>query len=159
MRPIHLAFALAIISAIPEASAEPNKDQYELQEHCGKRAEEVFKSDYQGGGVANTEDGQSITTYENHYSAIFNKCFFLETVTSIRTRNDKDISTMMTLFDLNEHKDYGTFWMGSRLFENGYGTFVGTEYSAPFPCKWNEQHKACHSESQWREWLKPYMEE
>jgi hypothetical protein len=108
--------------------------------------------------VTNTEDGQKITEYENHYSTILNKCFFLEIVTSIKTKGTEGISTIMTLFNLNEHKEYGTFYMEQdrKLFDEGYGTFVGTVYSAPFPpCKWNVQHKACHSASEWREWLKP----
>lgn len=76
MRAICVALALAAIFAIPEASAEPNKEQYELQERCGKRAEQVFKSDNpgqsSGGVVTNTEDGQNITTYQNHYSTTIN---------------------------------------------------------------------------------------
>jgi hypothetical protein len=153
MRAIYLAFALATIFVIPpEASAEPNKDQYELQERCGKRAEEAFKTE---------EQRNRNFTYQNHYSTRLNKCFVLKIVTSFDQKSDEEgISTIMTLFDLNEHKEYGTFYMkGGSFRSEGYGTFVETIYSAPFPCNWNEQHEACHSASEWREWLKPYMEE
>jgi hypothetical protein len=143
-RAILLAFALAAIFAIPETSAEPNKEQYELQERCGKRAAEVFKSVYGAGGATNTETGQNITTYQNHYSATFNKCFVLDIVTGVSYKTpSKGISTMMTLFDVNENKDYGTFF---RLSKD----------SAPVTC--NVQEKICHSESEWQELLKPYME-
>jgi hypothetical protein len=140
-RAICLAFALAVF-AIPEASAEPNKEQYELQERCGKRSAEVFKSVYGGGDVTNTEAGQSIATYQNHYSTTFNKCFFLETVTSLNYKKQNSTSTMMTLFDVNENKDCGTFFK-----------IDGT----PVTCY--VQGKSCHSESEWEELLKPYMEQ
>jgi hypothetical protein len=158
MRAIYLAFVLPTICVISEGSAEPNKDQYELQERCGKRAEEVFNRDH---ATKNNLTADSAYSYQSHYSATLNKCFYLEIVTSNlkSPEGSEGISTIMTLSDLNEHKEYGTFYMkGGYRFE-GYGTFVGTVYSAPFPCKWNEQHKACHSASEWREWLKPYMEE
>jgi hypothetical protein len=145
MRVIYLSFALATIFAIPETSAEPNKDQYELQERCGKRAEEAFKNDYAGGGVTNTKDGQNVTAYENHYNAMLNKCFFLEIVTSVNYKTkDKSISTMITLFDLNEHKAYGSF-------------FKRSDFSVPLECY--IQEKSCHSQSEWEELLKPYMEQ
>jgi hypothetical protein len=67
-----LTIALAATVIATGVAAEPNKEQYELQERCGKRAEQVFKGDnpgQSGGGfVNNTEDGQDITTYRNHYS-------------------------------------------------------------------------------------------
>src|SRR5215475_4186421 len=55
--------------------AQPNKELYELQERCSKRAAEVFKREYSPG--ANSKDGR-LFSYENHYSARANKCFFLE---------------------------------------------------------------------------------
>jgi len=52
-------------------SAQPNKELYELQERCGKRAAEVFKREY------SPAHGQMTFNYENHYSARLNKCFFI----------------------------------------------------------------------------------
>jgi hypothetical protein len=49
------------------ASAQPNKELYELQERCEKQAAEVFKREYTN--VLNTEHGQTLFNYENHYSA------------------------------------------------------------------------------------------
>jgi hypothetical protein len=140
-----VVLALATNLAISEASAEPNKEQYELQERCGKRAAEVFKSIYKGGGVTSTENGQDIMTYQNHYSAIFNKCFFLEIRTSVNYKTqDRGTSTMITLFDVNENKDYGTFFMRS-------------VDGVPITC--NVEQKICHSRSEWDELLRPYMEQ
>jgi hypothetical protein len=46
--------ALAACLTIPKASAEPNKEQYELQERCGKRAAEFFqKLDYRDASFEN----------------------------------------------------------------------------------------------------------
>lgn len=144
-RSICLGFALATIFAIPEAAAEPNKEQYELQERCGKRAAEVFKSVFGGGGVTNTETGQNMRTYQNHFSVTFNKCFFLDIVTIVdyKTHN-KGISTMMTLFDVNENKDYGTFYRDPKSM-------------TPVAC--NVQTTICHTEGEWQALLKPYMEQ
>jgi hypothetical protein len=85
------------------ASAEPNKEQYDLQERCGKRAEQVFKSDNPGQSgfsiVTNTEDGQNITTYQNHFSATLNKCFYLLIVTGINYKKKPEYTTtLMTIY-------------------------------------------------------------
>jgi hypothetical protein len=53
-RTIPAVFALAIVLPIAHAAAEPNKTQYELQERCGKRAEEAFRQEY-GNGIGTTE--------------------------------------------------------------------------------------------------------
>jgi hypothetical protein len=144
-----VAFALAAIFAIPEASAEPNKEQYELQERCGKRAEQVFKSDNPGqpGGAAitNTDEGQNITSYQNHYSSTLNKCFYLLITNSMNYKKQPQyMTTLITLLDLNENKEYGTFFRRSDSRE---------------PTHCNVQQKICHSQSEWEELLKPYMEE
>ena len=103
-RTIYVAFALATtLFVMSGAFAEPNKEQYELQERCGIRAEEAFKSDYAGGGVTNTDEGQNMTSYQNHYSTRLNKCFILIIVTSVNYKKQPQyISTLITLFDLNE---------------------------------------------------------
>jgi hypothetical protein len=140
-----MAIAVAAMRSIPEASAEPNKEQYELQERCGKRAAEVFKSYNPGGEITNTDTGQDIVTYQNHYSARFNKCFVLQITTSVNFRSsNKSMSTLMTLFDVNENKDYGQF-------------FKSSLYEIPTTCE--VQKQVCHSQTEWEELLKPYMEE
>ena len=123
-------------------SAQPNKVLYELQERCGKRAEELFRREYSP-PVAKS-NGQMMFNYENHYSARLNKCFFLEIAMSY----DKGKSTRsknMRLFDLNENKEYGIYLDG---ICDGCG---------PMTCY--VQDKVCRSESEWRQFLKPFMED
>jgi hypothetical protein len=145
-----LTFALVAMSfAAAEAFAEPNKEQYDLQERCGKRAEQVFKSDNPGQSsgslVTNTEDGSTITTYQNHYSAALNKCFYLIITTGIHSKeNPQYTTTFVTIINLNENKEYGSF-------------FKRSLDSAPVMC--NLRQQVCHSQGEWEELLKPYMEE
>jgi hypothetical protein len=85
--------------------AASTKEEYELQERCGKRAEERFKKEY---GSETT-----MSNYSNHYNRKLNKCFILVTQT---IHNDKEtremlgISTIRTLVDINENKVYGGFF-------------------------------------------------
>jgi len=124
-------------------SAQPNKELYELQERCGKRAAEVFAREYSP-RIANTKDVQMRYNYENHYSRRLNKCFFLEIAVS-HERKDGTSSKLMRLFDLNGNKDYGVFVSG--LSDKG----------PPVACLL--QDKICQSESEWRQLLKPLMED
>ena len=143
MRVICLAFALATILALPEASAEPNKEQYELQERCGQAAAKRFKNDW-GNGVTNTEDGQMIATYQNHYNSMFNKCFYLEIANSIAATipKQRNSSFSMTLLDLNENKEWAHFFQSAGAVEPLF-CYVG--------------QKICHSQDEWMELIKPYM--
>ena len=87
-------------------SAQPNKQSYEPQEQCGKRAAEVFEREY--GPVSDDKDGQTLFNYENHYSPRLKKCFFLEIAMSYEREEEKPGSKIMRLFDLNENREYGT---------------------------------------------------
>jgi len=119
-------------------SAQPNKDLYELQERCVKRAAEVFEREY-----GSAKDA-TLFNYENHYSARLKKCFFLEIAMSYEREEEKPGSKIMRLFDLNENKEYGTFVSGP------------TE-STPLACV--VRGKNCQSEGEWRQLLKPFMED
>jgi len=123
-------------------SAQPNKDLYELQERCGKRAAEVFEREY--GPVSDDKDGQTLFNYENHYSARLKKCFFLEIAMSYEREKEKPGPKIMRLFDLNDNREYGTFVSGP------------TE-STPLACV--VRGKNCQSESEWRQLVKPFMGE
>jgi hypothetical protein len=124
--------------------AQPNKEQYELQERCGKQAAEVFKKEY-GGSIINTKNGQIIMNYENHYSPKLNKCFFLEISVSYEQENDKKTSFKnMRLFDLNENKECGTFSMDKETY-------------ILLIC--DVQGKSCRTEIEWRQLVRPYMDE
>jgi hypothetical protein len=60
----------ALLLVAGTAFAQPNKEQYELQERCGKRAAEVFAKEWGTGFTAAAH-----ANYENHYSSRLNKCF------------------------------------------------------------------------------------
>jgi hypothetical protein len=123
-------------------SGQPNKQSYELQERCGKRAAEVFEREY--GPVSDDKDGQTLFNYENHYSARLKKCFFLEIAMSYEREEGKPASKIMRLFDINENKEYGTF-------------VSGPTGGTPLACV--VRGKNCQSESEWRQLLKPFMED
>jgi hypothetical protein len=105
------------------------------KERCDKRAAELFNREYSL--ASNTKDEFH---YENHYSSRLNKCFFLEIVVS---HEQETSSTIMRLFDLNVNKEYGVFVSGP------------TE-STPVTCVVRGKH--CRSENEWRQLLKPFME-
>jgi hypothetical protein len=121
-------------------SAQPNKVLYELQERCGKRAEEFFRREY---GPAFSKDRQMFN-YENHYSSRLNKCFFLE-IADVYEKGKSASTKNMRLFDLNENKEYGVYVSGF------------TADRPPLVC--NVQDQVCQSESEWRQLLKPFMED
>jgi hypothetical protein len=125
------------------AYSEPNKIEYELHERCGKRAAEVFKSEYTQ--VKDTEEGQTLFNYRNHYSGTLNKCFFLEITTVLATKaKPKYTAQMFRLYDINEAKEYGSFYKRS-------------DSSRPMEC--NVRGKLCSSEAEWDSLIAPYMED
>jgi hypothetical protein len=127
--------AFAAANLISTAEAEPNKMLFELQERCGKQAAEAF------GSPSAISDKNILTTasYENHYNARLNKCFYLLTVTtsSLERWRLKNV----VLIDLHENKEYGTF-MG--------GTVVTS-------CE--VRGIQCRTEQEWQALVKPFMEE
>jgi hypothetical protein len=111
-----------------------NKVLYELQERCGKRAAEVFEKDF-----PDTKTTGAIADYENHYSPRLNKCFIVESSTQY-LRDDKGKTEkikVLILLDVNENKAYGNF--------------------DPLQCE--VRGKVCRSEAEWRELIRPYMED
>ena len=114
------------------------KEQYELQERCGKRADEVFRREY-GNGIGNDQ----MAGYTNHYNEKLNKCFVLVTVSIYKP----DISNTMVLFDINENKEYGSIV-----------TIITHAKDAPLTyCKVLE--RVCHSQKEWETLTRPFMEE
>jgi hypothetical protein len=137
---IALFFIGIIFSLFANSCTAQIKEEYELQERCGKRAEEVFRKEYGHETISNY--------YTNHYNRKLNKCFIL--VTETVKQWDKELieklgvsSTYKTLLDINEKKPYGIFRKLSK------GTLMN--------CEVLEKH--CNSESEWDALVKPYMEE
>jgi hypothetical protein len=125
--------------------AASNKEEYELQERCGKRAGEIFKREY-GSGIKRDKDGSTNFGYKNHYNTKLNKCFFLESSRGYTEATDKKKVgfVMERLFDINENREYGSY-------------FKRDEDSQPTEC--NVERKVCHSEKEWETLIKPYMDE
>jgi hypothetical protein len=106
------------------------KEEYELQERCGNRAEERYRKEY--------GNETPMSNYTNHYNRKLNRCFIL--VTQI-IQSD----TYKTLVDINENRPHGFF---SKIV------------SLRTPTSWCEVlGKPCHSESEWDSLVRPFMEE
>jgi len=114
------------------AAAEPSIAPYQLQENCVKLAMETFNRE-----SANDEDR---VDYRAHYNARLNKCFYAETYISPTPRG---INRWVYLSDLQENRIYGGFHRS---------TNIGLFYC-------NLEDKECHSEAEWTELVKPYMED
>jgi hypothetical protein len=110
-------------------SSKDKKVDYQLQEQCRKQCDEWFKKSY--------GDGYVSKTHRNHYNQKLKKCFILVT-----TKNTK-LTTNNELYDVNEDKIYGSFIKGKDGLPL-YCKFVGKE---------------CKTEDEWKQLIKPYMEE
>jgi hypothetical protein len=69
------------------AQAQTATERYNLQERCGKFAAEVFAKEW-GTGFSNTDNGQTIADYRNHYNFRLKKCFYLELSTTFSRSRD-----------------------------------------------------------------------
>jgi len=140
-----VTLVLVWLASVSGSHAATAKEDYELQERCGKRADELFKREYGNSGITNTKDGQALAGYRNHYNKKLNKCFLLLTYRDIPYKDKKKASsTLMTLYDINENKEYGSY-------------FKSDNNSIPFDCKVSET--VCRSEQEWDSLISPYMEE
>jgi len=121
-------------------------EEYELQEQCGKRAAEVFIKKYGNSGVIYTKDGQVIAQYTNHYNRKLKKCFVLQIYRNIPYKDiTQDSSVSYLLYDVNENKRYGDYFQSE-----------GMDF--PTSCT-IEDKTTCHSEREWNNLVRPYMEE
>lgn len=120
------------------------KEEYELQDKCGRRCEEIFKKEYGKGGITSDESGQMMSGYQNHYNKKLNKCFMNIMTTSYPKDKTRDVLIMKNIWDVNENREYGSF---IRLRKS----------PTPNDCKVLD--KICKSEEEWDTLVKPYMEE
>jgi hypothetical protein len=118
--------------------AESNKVLYELQKRCGKQASNKFKKEM-GRNITRISEGKAIASYENHYNARLNRCLSL---LEIRTIGETG-GTSLRLFELHE--------------KSNLGKFFGFDGSEPTECKVGDNF--CHTEQEWRELVKPFMED
>ena len=140
------ALALALTAVAATAAAEPNKELYELQERCGRRAGEFFTAGRYGNGNTTTPDGgRLLAAFENHYNQKLNKCFIiLKTTQYFKSEKGNDFYIYDMLIDINDNKIIGEF-------------MIGRGNPKPDGCAVAERD--CASEASWRAMVKPYMEE
>ena len=119
------------------------KEEYELQEKCGKRAAEIFKNEY-GNGVDVAFGNTTLSKFTNHYNAKLNKCFIL--ITTSITLNGKKTTKLYSeiLYDINDNKDYGSIFK--------YGSEAKPDYCQVLD-------NVCESEKEWNIIIKPFMEQ
>lgn len=109
------------------------KEDYELQERCGKSSEDFFRKNY-GNGTIKTDSANEFWSYKNHYNKKMNKCFIL---------CEELVPKKKELFDIHENNYYGY------LIENDKHQVVFCSVL----------DKKCKSEKEWDLLVKPYMEE
>jgi hypothetical protein len=90
------AILTLVLAAVgPAAQAESNKEQYELQERCGKDAATFFQRF--------KTDNPSAVSFTNHYNPDLNGCFVLVNLT--RFENGKGVTWIeWELWDVNENR-------------------------------------------------------
>jgi hypothetical protein len=138
-----ILLSVGMFALFNNSYAASNKEAYELQERCGKRAAEYFKQEY-GSGIKDNGDVVEMTNYKNHYNKKLNSCFILLTSKSVPYKDEKrGISTLKILYDLNEHQEYAVFFNINKI-------------NKPI-CR--TMDKPCNSEDEWDAIAKPYMEE
>jgi len=143
---INLLFVFGTLGVFSNSYAATNKEEYELQERCGKHAKEFFKLEY-GSGVFKTKYGQSEAVFTNHYNRKLNKCFVMTTLTDYVYKNNQPEYAkyfVITVLDINENKEYGRF-------HNIY------RQDKPAFCRVAD--KSCRDMLEWEALIKSYMEE
>ena len=138
-----LLFFSALVAFTSSCHAASPSELYELQERCSRRAEELFIKNFAGGEIINTDDGKAFARYTNHFSNKLNKCFYLVTVANIPFDSSKESTTSITLYDVNQVREYGV-------------KFTDGNSKSPSLCFVNG--KDCHSDKEWSTLIRPYME-
>lgn len=137
---IVLVFICIIFSLFGNSYAASDKEEYELQERCGKQAENFFKR----------KIGNDSSSYTNHYNKKLNKCFILvewvqpQDVVCDIIRPKCNGTRVTQLNDVNENKQYGVLIVCIRTGEL---------------CACNMFQEDCYSRLEWDLFIKPYMEE
>ena len=135
-----IIFTTLLFSLSLNCYAASDKEVYELQERCGKRAHERFT--YRN-GIIETNNGMTMMiNYMYHYNKKMNICFVLLETTNYK--NNELFSNTKELWDINENEKYGNF-------------FKYVKDDKPFACK--VANKRCNSEYAWNLLVSPYMEE
>ena len=134
-------------------AALSRRQAYELSERCGKTAGEEFRREWKA-GIVNTETGQMMAGYANHYNSRLNKCFYLLRVTHFTSKKsgggESTSNISMMLVDINDAKEIGTYW--------GAPTSTAQPVEGR-PTSCNVVDKLCSSSQEWEALARPYMED
>jgi hypothetical protein len=120
------------------------KELSDLRDRCEKQARSLYDEDVKADG------GLQIIQYKAHYNEAQNKCFYLETVRSMyKDSGATDIESRtsmkwLTLKDLNDKKEYGHFFNNRDDFR---------------AMKCDVADSECHSEKEWENLVKTYVED
>jgi len=90
-----------------------------------------------------------VVSYQNHYNARLNKCFYLQTVNTYPKNKAENVHEDGVLFDINDNREYGNFHRMMN-YEGPYD---------PVPVICNLLERQCHSRVEWEYLVRPYMEE
>ncbi len=137
------ALLLSAVASAPQTSfAAGDREKYDLQERCGKRAREQFQKDF-GDGRQITNWGEIDYSYESNYNERSNKCVMVYTKLYVHDDAHRGKTTVeKDLFDANTNKQYGHF------IQYGYDVqvcYVGSS--------------RCGSMAEWTSLTKPYMDD
>jgi hypothetical protein len=122
---------VALILVTAATAAKPDMRLYQFQKNCDQIAAQTFSRE--------SRNDEDLDYYRAHYNADLNICFYVEALTSF---TPKGINRWIYLYDLETKRIYGGFHSSTNigLFYCGVGD------------------KECHSEAEWYELLKLYME-
>ena len=144
---LSILMAFLILISINCANAQETLDQktlYEMSRQCGKQSEERFKNCHDCKDYVMDAEHVATRDYTSHFNRKLNICFMLENIHGVIFK-ERLTFTYQTLTDVNENKEYGSF-TGSTVDDR-----------PPTLCKVLD--KECHSISEWKALIKPYMEE
>lgn len=127
---LFISLGLLLLCTACESKSSPKQD-FELKELCGKRAEQVYKVFKENNGLTNSE-------YECHYNSKLKRC--LIHITDLPAGEIRSY-----LIDVNENKRYATYI--SRLMGNDQNDNCFIE------------NKPCQNKDQWDSYVKKMMEE
>jgi len=132
----YIVLIIAVLCWPCVGQAQPNKELYDLQERCGKQADELYNQNHKRW----SQTSPVSFNFEHHYSLSLNKCFYL------LINDSKPLGPnfkSMFLHDLNDKTQYYA------LYVKHSGLLLGCQVRG----------KQCHSEQEWRELIKPFMED
>jgi hypothetical protein len=123
------------------------KEEYDLQERCNRRALERFKQNYGDGLSHYDSETHSISSYRTHYNRKFNKCFVLLNVAFYTPDMKGPVGTLKRLVDINENVEVASFINAT------------SEITCWGLVRDLTTLNHCRSEAEWDSLVRPYMAE